>query len=69
MEVGQPGLFDPDERYRRLSENGDPPLARLSAPIDFERLRSAAEKLRGVEKTLYDGESISAVARRNCVAP
>ena len=44
MEVGQPGLFDPDERYRRLSENGDPPLARLSAPIDFERLRPAAAK-------------------------
>ena len=41
MEVGQPGLFDPDERYRRLSENGDPPV-KLSAPIDFERLRPAA---------------------------
>ena len=38
---GQPGFFDPDERYRRLSENGDP-LARLSEPIDFERLRLAA---------------------------
>ena len=34
------------------------------------RLRwSAAEKLRIVEETLYDGESISAVARRNGVAP
>lgn len=30
---------------------------------------SAAEKLRTVEETLYDGESISAVARRNGVAP
>ncbi len=30
---------------------------------------SAAEKLRIVEETMYDGESISAVARRNGVAP
>jgi transposase len=30
---------------------------------------SAAEKLRIVEETLCDGESISAVARRNGVAP
>lgn len=30
---------------------------------------SAAEKLRIVEETLYDSESISAVARRNGVAP
>ncbi len=29
----------------------------------------ATEKLRIVEETLYDGESISAVARRNGVAP
>ncbi len=29
----------------------------------------AAEKLRIVEETRYDGESISAVARRNGVAP
>jgi transposase len=29
----------------------------------------AAEKLRIVEETLYEGESISAVARRNGVAP
>jgi transposase len=29
----------------------------------------AAEKLRILEETLYDGESISAVARRNGVAP
>lgn len=29
----------------------------------------AAEKLRIVEETMYDGESISAVARRNGVAP
>lgn len=30
---------------------------------------SAADKLRIVEETLYDGERISAVARRNGVAP
>ena len=30
---------------------------------------SAAEKLRIFEETMYDGESISAVARRNGVAP
>tara|TARA_R110002049_G_scaffold61588_4_gene163933 strand:- start:28 stop:450 length:423 start_codon:yes stop_codon:yes gene_type:complete len=30
---------------------------------------SAAEKLRIVEETLYDGYSVSAVARRNGVAP
>jgi transposase len=30
---------------------------------------SSSEKLRIVEETLYDGESISAVARRNGVAP
>ena len=30
---------------------------------------SAAEKLRIVEETLYDGDSVSAVARRNGVAP
>jgi len=30
---------------------------------------SAADKLRIVEETMYDGESISSVARRNGVAP
>ena len=30
---------------------------------------SSADKLRIVEETMYDGESISAVARRNGVAP
>ena len=30
---------------------------------------SAADKLRIVEETMYDGESISTVARRNGVAP
>ena len=30
---------------------------------------SAADKLRIVEETMYDGENISAVARRNGVAP
>ena len=33
------------------------------------RLWPAAEKLRIVEETMFDGESISAVARRNGVAP
>ncbi len=33
------------------------------------RRRPAAEKLRIVEETLYEAESISAVARRNGVAP
>ena len=28
---------------------------------------SAAEKLRIVEETMFEGESISAVARRNCL--
>ncbi len=36
---------------------------------DRRRRWPAAEKLRIVEETLYDGESISAVARRNGVAP
>lgn len=44
-------------------------MSEIEIITDGGRLRSAAEKLRGVEKTLYDGESISAVARRNCVAP
>ena len=35
----------------------------------LRRRWSAADKLRIVEETLYDGESISAVARRNGVAP
>ena len=33
--MGQSGGFDLDERYRRLSENGDP-LVKLAALIDFE---------------------------------
>ena len=33
------------------------------------RRRWSADKLRIVEETLYEGESISAVARRNGVAP
>lgn len=35
----QPGFFDLDERYQRLSENGDP-LVKLAALIDFEAFRS-----------------------------
>lgn len=46
----QPGLFDLDERYRRLSETGDP-LVRLAALIDFElfrpRLASALKRSDG----------------------
>ena len=38
MGQGQPGFFDLDERYQRLSENGDP-LVRLAALIDFEAFR------------------------------
>jgi transposase, IS5 family len=36
--VGQPGLFDRDERYAALSAAGDP-LERLAAVIDFELFR------------------------------
>lgn len=36
--MGQPGFFDLDERYQRLSENGDP-LVKLSTLIDFEAFR------------------------------
>jgi transposase, IS5 family len=36
---GQPGFFDVDERYAKLSEAGDP-LERLSAVVDFEVFRS-----------------------------
>lgn len=40
--MGQPGFFDLDERYRRLSENGDP-LVKLAALIDFEAFRPKLE--------------------------
>ena len=36
--MGQPGFFDLDERYQRLSENEDP-LVKLAALIDFEAFR------------------------------
>jgi len=36
--MGQPGFFDLDERYQRLSETGDP-LVKLSALIAFETFR------------------------------
>ena len=39
----QPGLFDLEWRYERLSEAGDP-LARLAAVIDFEPFRYRLEK-------------------------
>src|SRR5215218_10275207 len=37
--AGQPGLFDLDERYRALSESGDP-LIWLATLIDFEVFRA-----------------------------
>ena len=37
--MGQPGLFDLDQRYQRLSETGDP-LVKLAALIDFEVFRT-----------------------------
>lgn len=36
--MGQPGFFDLDERYRRLSETGDR-LVKLCALVDFEIFR------------------------------
>jgi IS5 family transposase len=39
----QPGLFDLEWRYERLSDAGDP-LARLAAVIDFEPFRYRLEK-------------------------
>ena len=37
--MGQPGLFDLEQRYQRLSETGDP-LVKLAALIDFEVFRT-----------------------------
>jgi IS5 family transposase len=37
--VGQPGLFDVDERYTSLSAAGDP-LERLASVVDFELFRA-----------------------------
>ena len=37
--MGQPGLFDLEHRYQRLSETGDP-LFKLAALIDFEVFRT-----------------------------
>jgi len=36
--MGQPGFFDLDERYRLLSETGDP-LVKLASLVDFEIFR------------------------------
>ena len=46
-------------------------LSEIEIITDGGRRRrwSSADKLRIVEETMYDGESISAVARRNGVAP
>jgi IS5 family transposase len=41
--VREPGLFDLDERYRKLSEVGDP-LVRLSQLVSFEVFRAALTK-------------------------
>lgn len=40
--MGQPGLFDLDERYAALSKRGDP-LERLAAVVDFEMFRADLE--------------------------
>jgi hypothetical protein len=40
--AGQPGLFDAEERLRRLSASGDP-LERLRAVVDFEAFRAELE--------------------------
>ena len=40
--MGQPGLFDLDERYAALSRRGDP-LERLAAVVDFEIFRADLE--------------------------
>ena len=40
--VGQPGLFDLDERYAALSKRGDP-LEWLAAVVDFEMFRADLE--------------------------
>ena len=37
--MGQPGLFDLEQRYQRLSETGDP-LVKLASLIDFEVFRT-----------------------------
>lgn len=48
--MAQPGFFDLDHRYRRLSETGDP-LVKLAALIDFEifrpRLKTALKRSDG----------------------
>lgn len=36
--MGQPGFFDLDDRYQRLSESGDP-LVKLGALVHFEMFR------------------------------
>lgn len=40
--MGQPGLFDLDDRYAALSKRGDP-LERLAAVVDFEMFRADLE--------------------------
>lgn len=44
----QPGFFDLDERYRRLSETGDP-LVKLASLVDFEIFRPQPEEIRRLE--------------------
>lgn len=40
--AGQPGFFDPDERYRALSAAGDA-LERLARVVEFELFRPELE--------------------------
>ncbi|MFM9860272.1 hypothetical protein RUR49_17550 [Pseudoxanthobacter sp. M-2] len=55
----QPGLFDLDERYRRLSKTADA-LVMLAALIDFELFPAAAgdgaEAVRRLEGCVQTGE-------------
>ena len=57
--MGQLGFFDLDERYQRLSENGDP-LVKLAALLDFQafrpKLSTALKRFDGSKggRPLYD---------------
>jgi hypothetical protein len=56
--VGQPGLFDVDERYASLSAAGEP-LERLASVVDFELFRAERSTWRSTVRT-----GPGAVARR-----
>ena len=60
--VRQPGLFDLDERYRKLSEIGDP-LNRLKELVDFEAFlpssgkgAEAFRRIEGMDAPPYDAD-------------